>query len=180
MPERFRQYFFCLALLPFASSADVVSFNNGDRLRGTIIAMQQGVIRFDSANLGMLEIPIDKIASFETEQAAELHFQDGTVLKRKVTLAQQGKVGLAPGEIISVAPVPLAAIKEINPPAPEPPGWHGRMSGGLLVDRGNTESQDAQVQVNTSRETDQDRIILDAEYIERRETDPDSGSRCAL
>ena len=175
MLERYRILVCLLLLLSINGQADTISFANGDKLQGKIISMQNGVIQFESANLGKLEIALDKVASFATEQAAELHFEDGTVLNRKVMLSEQGEVALDKGEIVSANSVALAKIKEINPPQAEPVSWEGRFSGGIVIDRGNSESQDVQMQVNATRETEEDRIILDAEHIEKRETNPDTG-----
>ena len=156
--------------------ADLIKFHNGDQLQGTIISMQNGMIKLNSAMLGEVSIAIDKVDSFAIDEAAELHFQDGTVLKQTVQLAGDGAIQLNQSSIVEAKIVALSQLLKINPPAPPPVEWAGRISGGLVIDRGNSESQDMQILVDAIRETKTDRIILDLEFIENRETDPDTGA----
>ena len=46
-------------------SADVVRFNNGDRLTGEIVAINNGVVQIDVAHLGRLSAPMHAIAEID-------------------------------------------------------------------------------------------------------------------
>ena len=157
------------------SWADIVKFQNGDQLQGRIVSMQNGVMKLDSSVLGEVSIALDQVDSFAVDDSAELHFKDGTVLKQKVQLAEGRAIQLEPSAVVNAATVPLSQLTTINPPPEAPVEWKGRVSGGIVIDRGNSESQDMQMLVNTSRETKTDRIILDLGFIEKRETNPDTG-----
>lgn len=165
----------CALLLPQLGWADLIKFRNGDQLQGKIISMQKGVIKLDSPLLGEVSVPLDKVDSFKTDDKAELHFQDGTVLKQPVELAGEGEIQISKGAVTDGKSVSLSQLSGINPPAAPPVEWKGRVSGGIVIDRGNSESQDVQTLVHASRETKQDRIIMDLEFIEKRETNQDTG-----
>lgn len=166
----------CSALMSSTSGwADVIKFHNGDQLQGILISMQDGSIKFNSAMLGEVSIAMTNVDSLAIDKKAELHFSDGTVLQQTVELAEGDAILLRQGEIVGEQKVLLSQLTKINPPIAKPIKWKGRVSGGLIVDRGNSESQDMQMQVGATRETKTDRIILDLEFIENRETDSDTG-----
>ena len=156
--------------------ADIVIFNNGDQLHGTLVSMEQDSMVFNSAAVGKITISMDKVRSFSTDSDTTLYFEDGTVVNQPIDIGEGRTIELSGGDVVSPRAVPLSAVSGINPPPPEPIEWKGRVTIGYTLDRGNTNSQDASVDINAKRETDKDRISLDAEYYEKREEDPDTGN----
>lgn len=155
--------------------ADMVEFNNGDRIQGEIVSMQDGILKFNSVVLGEVSVALEKVKRFSTDTEAELHFQDGTVLKQQVQAAGEGEIIVKEGALVGAQTLPLNQLKNINPPPVPPVTWEGRITSGLVIDRGNTDSQDLNLDIHAKRETGQDRIILDAEFNEKRETNQDTG-----
>ncbi len=163
------------ALVPVQSLlADVLEFNNGDRLEGKVVSMGNGEMVFRSSMVGEIKVPMASLKQFSTDQAEELHFTDGTVLQQQVVTDGRGS-SVARGEVIAAQSIALDQLAAINPPPPPPVEWTGRVGAGITVETGNTETQDASVSVDAKRETPEDRIILDAEYIENKETNIDTG-----
>ena len=88
----------------------------------------------------------------------------------RVARAEQGS-GLVGTERVRFS---LDAIEEINP---EPVRWHGRLSAGMAIPRGDTDSQDANVDFETTRRAEAHRIHLRAGYLgSREETDTSPAS----
>jgi len=152
--------------------ADTVIFNNGDQLQGKLVSMDKGSMVFQSSALGKVTIKMDQVRSFSTDDATTLNFVDGTVVNQPVQIGEGRTVELSGGDVVSARSVPVTSITGINPPPIE---WNGQVTVGFTLDRGNTNSQDASVDMTAKRETSVDRITLDAEYYEKREENPATG-----
>jgi hypothetical protein len=127
-------------LLPGAASADELIFKNGDRLQGTVIDAVAGKLRFDSAVVGKVTASVAELESFTTEEAVEVHLQDGTVLSDRITRDAVGTMHF------STEPSRALDLEQIDGINPEPVAWHGSLTAGLDIDRGDTDEQDADVE----------------------------------
>ena len=176
VPQLKSVYFVLMACLIAAQPlfADVLEFKNGDRLQGEVISMSDGVMKFRSAMAGEIEVPMVNLDNFSTDAPAALHFKDGTVLQQQVRGGTEG-VAVAQGEVVAAQSIPVDQIAMINPPPEEPIEWTGRIGVGVIIQSGNTRTQDANIDIDAQRETDADRIIVDAEYIENKEENVETG-----
>jgi len=157
--------------------ADVIFFKNGDQLTGTLVSMQDGKLEFKTSAIGTVTIAMTEVRSFSTDNSAELHFADGTVVKKAVQAEAGEAVAIKDAPLLSGQPVALNQLKTINP-KPEPqPEWVGKLSTGLNIERGNTIRDDAHLDVAVSREGKKDRIRLSVEYDEKRQEDVKTGKR---
>ncbi len=143
--------------LPGAGLADELIFKNGDRLTGTVVRLADGKLSFDSKVVGSVTAAVGELESFTTQQPIELHLTDGRVVSDRVVLADSGSVRFA-GDRSQVG---FAEIEEINP---EPVRWHGSVAAGLTLERGNTDSQDANIEFRARRTADDYRFNLRLRY----------------
>jgi len=164
-----------ITLLSSVLAADVVEFNNGDRLQGSVVSMQEGSLVLNSPLLGELTIPMAEIKSFSTDKSTELHLKDGSVLHQRVNAAAPGRVNLEGSSLLKGQSLSMADITLINPAVPDPVTWDGNVAIGIAVQTGNSESQDASVDISAKRETEFDRILLDMDYVENREENINTG-----
>lgn len=148
--------FICATLvalaLPGVARSDTLYFHNGDRLTGSLVKMKDGKFSFSSPELGTLVASRKSIATFSTESAVEVWLNDGSVLT---------------GPVARDA-IALDQITEINPTQTD---WKGNVSMGLQLDRGNSESDGADVEVSMRRRFGKHRIQLKSGYAGLRGRD---------
>jgi hypothetical protein len=132
-----------LLWLPSATLADELIFKNGDRLTGTVLGLTGGKLTFDSAVVGKVTASVEELESFTSEEEAEIRLTDETVVRDRVVRDHAGRVHLAgdPSRALE-----LGQIEEINP---EAVAWHGSLAAGLTIERGDTDSQDANLEFKT-------------------------------
>ncbi len=143
--------------LPAPGLADELIFKNGDRLTGTVVHLEHGKLTFESAVVGPVTVAVDELESFATQEPIELRLTDGRTVSDRVVRAEAGSVRFA-GDRSKVG---FSEIEEINP---EPVQWHGSLAAGLVVERGDTDSQEANIDFNTRRYADTYRLRFRLRY----------------
>ena len=164
----------CLAFAGLAR-ADEVLFSNGDRWTGRLVSLVEGKLKFHTDLAGELEVDVANVLTFRTDESAELHLEDGSVLIDEVATAESGTVRTRGKGAVAEQIVRLAETVAINPPPPEVPGWEGRALAGAEFRRGNTIKDSAYVDTQLAYETDRNRIELVARYKGERTTNTDTG-----
>lgn len=143
--------------LPVPGLADELIFKNGDRLTGTVVRLEHGKLTFKSDVVGNVTTAVDQLESFSTQEPIELHLTDGRTVSDRVVRAEAGSVRLA-GDRSKVG---FTEIEEINP---EPVQWHGSLAAGLVIERGDTDSQEAHIDFKARREADAYRLRFRLRY----------------
>lgn len=160
----------CLVMI--SVSGDEVLFKSGDRLTGTIDSVAAGKMSFTSKVAGKLTLDMADIKTFSTDAPVEIAMSDGTVHMQKVAVSDEGYVSALADDAAQPQSLPLADVAKINP---DKPHWTGSVVAGLLMARGNTESDTANVAAEAQRRTDNDRISLGAGYLYANQRDNDTG-----
>jgi putative salt-induced outer membrane protein YdiY len=153
---------------PTTTQADELIFRNGDRLSGKLLRLEGNELLFAAAVVGEVTVKLSEIETLASEQDLELHLSDGSVVTDRVLPAEPGSARLASKR---TAPLRLAEIIQINP---EPVQWHGSLSAGLTLERGNTDSQQANADFETQLRSDESRIALAVGYGGARQRTTDS------
>jgi len=166
------------ACLFFCSCAggDVVVFKSGDRLSGKFLHIKDAVLVFDAAEVGKVKIDLTRIASFQTDQPVEFHFQDGTVIKSKANQGSSGSFSLEKTSLLSSQNFSIDQIKAANPPVEPAVKWNGNLTAGLISTHGNTFNESGTVSFKATRRTKRDRLNLNGLYtVNRSEEDKVDG-----
>ena len=169
-----------LLLSSLPSRADEVRFKNGDRLSGTVVDMEGGKLKIKSAVAGDVTVDMKDVATFSTDAPVELRLQDGTVIKQRVQAGDAGTVAVAGGgaadggEGAAARAVPLASVKRINPGFGK---WTGAVTVGGLITRGNSNTESANVDAQTTARWEHDRVHLGAGLFYGRQQDEDTGEK---
>lgn len=158
---------------PSFSLADQLVLKNGDSLRGKIVSMADGKMLFKSSVLGELKVDMDNIRSFSSDEPVKLQLVNGSVMKPQLVSSEAGYVQAKDKH--GSQQLAINQISAINLKPKKPVQWSGKLFAGINIQKGNTETQDVNVDTKLIRETKGDRIILDARYEEDRSKDDSSG-----
>jgi putative salt-induced outer membrane protein YdiY len=164
-----------LALLTgTAARADEVLFNNGDRISGKVLSVEDGKMTIDSKLAGEIKVDMKDVKTFTTDAPIEIRTKDGQKMTSKATAGEAGTVKVDTGT--TVAPpktVSVDNMKYIN----FSEAWTGSVVAGALFTRGNSYTDQANVAFDLTRRTDQDRWIFTGQYNFGRQRDQASGDK---
>lgn len=158
-----------LSVAPLAS-ADEIFFKNGDRLTGQILRLENGKLTFKSNYAGEITVNASDLESFKSDQPLDVRLQDGRSVRATVTDAPGGEVTVAPDTPVSRT-LPVAGVKAINPKD----GWSGSVLAGLIITRGNSDTDNANVEFNVEKRRLDDRFTGGGAYLYGRQRDPSTG-----
>jgi putative salt-induced outer membrane protein YdiY len=161
-----------ILLSPGLSWADTIFFKNGDRLTGRIVRMEGGRLTLKSSVAGEVTFNLSDMESFKSDQPLDVRLGDGSAVRATVSDAPNGEVTVAP-DTPRARTVPVAGVKAINPKD----GWSGSAQAGLLVTRGNSNTDNANVELNVEKRRLDDRFTAGASYLFGRQRDPSTGQR---
>ncbi len=148
----FSRTLLCLALAGGAGAAvaDTVWMKNGDRLTGRVVLLERGKLVIETRYGGDIQLKWSEVATLETDR--QLLIRNGERDKSVgywLRPAEQGQVTLVQGEQSRVEP--LEAISQIIAPKPfvEDLRFKGNVDLGLNYKRGEADTDDYKVRVNT-------------------------------
>jgi putative salt-induced outer membrane protein YdiY len=165
-----------LSLAAGAARADEVQFKNGDRLTGTIVSAEGGKLKIKTKVAGTVEVDLADVKTLSTDGPVKLKLVDGTVIQQPVAAGKEGQVAVQPlGAAGGAAsqPVAITSIKTIN----QNETWTGSFTAGGLVTRGSSDTDAVNVSFDLLRRTDNDRIIVNGQYLFGRQRNADTGEK---
>jgi len=166
-----------IAVLSPAALADTVKLKNGDTLTGTVVSIVDGKLTLNTAAAGDVTIDLAQVDSFATDAPARVEVKRAGSSE---TDRVEGKIALASGGSISVAAeggaraVALGDLASVNRPVFEP-NWSGSLLGSATWTRGNTDLQQAALDLNAVHRGIDDRFTLLGWYRTNRQKDQTTG-----
>ncbi|MFT4614095.1 MAG: hypothetical protein ACI9NT_001237 [Bacteroidia bacterium] len=145
--------------LSFADAGtDEVQLLNGSRIVGTVTGVRDGVVSIETDFAGTLSISLDQVESMQTAATTVLLMSDDSLLEDAPLLVQEGQLVLDGG-----AAYPLSALSVANP-EPWELGqgykWSGLANLALVMQRGNTDTDEADYKLESVWLSTQDRYTL--------------------
>ena len=95
--------------------ADKVTLKSGSFLTGTADIIRDGVLKFNSDDLGEVLVKLDSIVALESDKMHVVEYNDGTRSELALTVAD-GKL------VVDAQPVNMDNVKRTDP---EEEKWHG-------------------------------------------------------
>lgn len=169
---RWTVLFVFLTVFCSIAGADSIVFVNGDRLTGTIGRLVDGKLTFESDLAGVLTIDIANIATFSSDEAVDLHLDDGSILSKQVAASERNHIAIGPGRLLE-----FRRIASINPPPKPKPKWTGEVSAGYTSTAGNTSTDAMTGSANFKKRTEKDRKTVSADFARGRQGDPSTGKK---
>ena len=159
---------FCLALAVLvsmpsgAADQDRVVLKDGSTIMGTVTGSRDGEINIDTDFAGTLVISLDKITSVDTNEPMLIQLADERVVEEQplrieneqllVTSGQNSAQSYALSELLVVNPEPWELGQGYR--------WTGLASLAMLIERGNTDSDELDYKLESTWRSKRDRYTL--------------------
>lgn len=147
-----------LSWIPPADSFDWIQLKSGEWLKGQLKAVQDRKLEFDSDELKDLAFDWKDIRQMRSPRTLDVLFVDGEKVSGPVTITPgQVAVGGAEPRVL-----PRDELQSLTPGGSrERNYWSGKLSLGLTLRKGNTESVEYNAQAHLERRTPATRLSLD-------------------
>lgn len=149
--------------------ADVVYFNNGDKLTGKLISVIDGKAVFNSDLAGEITIDTTEVSTFQTDAPVKVQLSDGTTIEDKLVRSEKGTVELPAARSLKNSTLSFDQIAAINPPPPAGPKITGSVSTALSSSHGNTKADSRALSFDIQREFEKSRTIGVLDYAKSRQ-----------
>ena len=161
------RYLLLCLFASFAARADSVVMENGDRLTGRVVGLEAGKLLFATPYAGELKLPWAQLRSLRSDAKVRVQLADGTLLNGLLLAAPDGQARIKVGELVETAPIPLAQVTAINPPADrDKVKMSGHANVGGSFTRGNTEEDTLHADVEMIARTPTNRYTVGGEINE--------------
>lgn len=168
-----------IQLSPINVNADEILFNNGDRITGQIITMEDGKLIISTSYAGEISVTWAEVAGIKSEDAIRILLSDETDIKGITKEAEKGKLGLKTDNIDETLSFDLAEVKSINPPAEPVVKLKGYLNIGLTSAKGNTDNESHHMDGEFVARTEKNRYTVGAE-INRADDDGEQTANNSL
>ena len=156
-------------------AAGRVRLTDGSVIVGTVSEIRDGTVVVENTfNDDALKIPVDLVASFERAQTTDLMINEDQTITLDSVRVVDGNIQLPEGELA------LSEVYIMNPEDWEEGrgfNWSGDTSAALAVARGNTDTNEIDVAVNTVVETIRDRYTFNGRIDKDDTGNAETGER---
>lgn len=152
--------FFVLMGASASAFADTVTLKNGDRVTGTLVTVKGGTLTLKSDILGVLTIPMDKVATYSVEKQVAVIIKGREPMEGTLELSPSGDWSLK--EKDKTETIPIAKVDTIMPASDYEKlvvatphvwqAWKGLASLGESIQHGNQETNTFTTTVSATRE----------------------------
>jgi len=150
--------------------ADEILLNNGDRITGKIITMEQGKLIFETSYAGEIIVQWSAVANLKTNEAVKVVLSDKTSLHGITEASEEGKMKLKLGKIVETVSFDLVEVASINPELKPAVNLKGHINVGLSATNGNSDNESQHLDGEFVARTEQNRYTFGAE-LNRAEDD---------
>lgn len=153
-----------LALVFFSTlaGADELLMKNGSLLVGTLISSSESEVIFDTPFAGEITLKQENIDTITTSEDVTLLMQDGSVYRNKKIIEQEGEVIVLDESQVPVE-IEIADIQFMNPDPwrlGEGYKWFGQVNAALEAERGNSDSDEVDVDFESVWRSLEDRFTI--------------------
>lgn len=153
-------------LFPGVLSAGEVIMNNGSRLVGKVVSASDGIIKFETSFAGTLSIKAEDVDSMYTDGEVTVMMKDGRIIENQ-RIAARDNAMIMMSENMEAVLFEADDMKRLNPDPWELGrgyNWVGNISAAVLVERGNTDTNELDVSGESIWRSLKDRYTVRAYY----------------
>lgn len=160
-------FFLLLLLASNELIADVIHFDNGDRLSGDIVILVENKLTLENTIIGKIEIDVNKVKTFSTANPIDIYYRDGNKDKTIIEESDQGMVIVYVEELNQTKNVEIPDILRLGP-LDDAVTWRGNIRSGLNGSNGDSDDLNFNAGLNLQRRSLRDRTTFNGVYIFER------------
>jgi len=149
---------------PLILLADVVYFDNGDRLSGDIASLIDNKLTLENTPVGKIEVDTANVKTFSTDEPIDIHYPDGGSETRIIEQSDEGLVAVKNTESEQLKQVEISDIFRLGP-LDDAVLWTGNVRSGLNGSNGNSDTLNFNVGLNLRRRSPRNRTTFNGQYI---------------
>jgi len=142
--------------------ADEVRLENGDRITGTVLTLEDKVLTIRTSYAGDLSIPWEAVADIATDGPVDVGLSDDTSFRGVVRAAEDGELSVKAEKVEAPLTFAIGDVAAINP-GPDYQ-WTAGFNVGLDIEAGNTEKEEYHLNGQFFARTEEARYTVWAEY----------------
>jgi putative salt-induced outer membrane protein YdiY len=162
--------FFSTTVLIDVVNADEIILENGDKLTGKVVRLENGQLVLNTEYAGTIEIQVEKVSHVTTDEPMETTLVDGTTRKARVFYRDTTAENVKREEEKTPVDVNIAEVKNIYLKQKPPITLKGRANVGITIDKGNTNSEQYRIDGEIIARTEKQRFTLGGE-LNREQAD---------
>ncbi len=156
-------------ILSFATvSADEVHLRNGDRISGKIMHMKKGKLVVLTEYAGEITISWEQVERLSSEEKIMVVLDDDTSLEGQTVIQEAGKLKLKADRLEQPSVFNLADVKAINLKVEPAIKITARVNAGIVLERGNTDTDDAEIDASFQARTEKSRYTIGGEFNKKK------------
>lgn len=153
-----------------SAQADIVWLHNGDRVTGQVDSIDSSAVRVRTEWGGMVRIERDEVASVETERVLNIALPEGREQAARLQRDDDGQQQVVVEE--RVEPLDFEQIRKAS--VDRQPGvveerWETRLTYGLNISSGNTDTESHSLRANTLLRQQSFRHVANADVDVRKD-----------
>ena len=143
-----------------------VTLKNGDRISGTIVKKDSGLLLIKTSYAGDISINWGDVSTISSDTTLQIVLDDGTSINGNAIQSQPGSIIIKSGKILETAPISLSQIAAINPPAKDDASvkFSGHANAGVSITDGNTDTKNIHIDIESVARTLSNRYTIGAVY----------------
>lgn len=161
-------------------ATDTLLLDNGDRLTGTAVRLEDGSLTFETAWAGEITVDWTRVARLTTGEPARLVLADDTVLQGVVTSPEDGRLRVATERLEPAPSLDLGEVVALNPPQVPAVRLNGDFQLSLVSASGNTETANLILQGQLAARTERSRYTASVQLNEAEEDAEDTASKATM
>ena len=155
--------FIALSVLPILAQADEVVLQDGSRIVGTVVKIQDGTMTLQTAHVGKLSISMASVAGVTTDSTHGVSLDNETAEQGQLTYDGSKQVFMQGNEAkpVDVEPAELLLLWPEGEDMPKPARqWAGRVQLGITGADGNSDRFSFLGLTDATRTREQDTLFL--------------------
>lgn len=151
-------------------SADQIMLKNGDKISGTLMNVDKGILTLTTIYAEKLEINSDSVQSIATDQPVKVRLQNGDIVSGPLK-TEAGDICVLAGPERGAMCINWSQIVSINVTPPPASTWEGNLFLGAFEQSGNTDRTSVTFGGDSTRKSERDRFGLSLLYNYAKEED---------
>ena len=162
--------FFSTTALTDVVNADEVILENGDKLTGKVVRLENGQLVLNTEYAEEITIQVEKVSHLTTDEPMATTLIDGTTRKARVFYRDTTAEDVKPEEEKTPMDVNIAEVKNIYLKQKPPIRFKGRANVGITTEKGNTDTEQYRIDAELVARTEKQRFTLGGE-LNREQAD---------